>query len=113
VLGELRCASQDGGRLVELHRIGHQLALHAVGVGHLRDVAVRAQLRVVADLEAVLHRRPLTFERPEVLDPLSVRPLRDLLLHERRPGLCVGHDQLGGGRGFSSGRGAARVADAA
>src|ERR1700722_86862 len=43
VLGELRGARQLRGLLVELPGTGHELALLAVGIGHLSEVAVGGQ----------------------------------------------------------------------
>ena len=61
------------GRLVELHRVGDELPRRAVGVGDLGDEPFAAHLRIAAELDGVLHRRPLALEGAEAVDPVVVR----------------------------------------
>ena len=83
-------------RLVELHRVGHERAVVAVGVDDREEVAVRLQLRVGGELERVLRRRPRAFQRLQVLDPVRERLRRDRVGDVPPDLVGVGHQALGG-----------------
>ena len=71
VLGEERAARHRRRRLVELHRVGHELALDAVGVDDREEAPVGLELRIDDELGRVLGRRPRTLERLQLLDPVA------------------------------------------